>query len=90
LQELRQTVYALLHALDFSLDEAIPMIGLWSRSTAACPDRALAAGQPLERWRDSRQSDQGQAARPQQRLSTGLSPALGDSADLYLVSSVAK
>jgi hypothetical protein len=37
LQELRQTVYALLHALDFPLDEAIPMIGLWSRSTAALP-----------------------------------------------------
>jgi len=28
--------------------------------------------------------------RPQQRLSTGLSQALGDSADLYLVSGMAK
>jgi hypothetical protein len=28
LQELRPTVYALLHALDFTLDEAIPIIGL--------------------------------------------------------------
>ena len=37
LQELRPTVYALLHALDFTLDEAIPMIGLRSRSTAALP-----------------------------------------------------
>jgi hypothetical protein len=37
LQELRRTVYALLHTLDFTLDEAIPMIGLWSRSTAVLP-----------------------------------------------------
>ncbi|MBV8356596.1 MAG: hypothetical protein JO189_01465 [Deltaproteobacteria bacterium] len=35
LQEVRPLVYALLHALDFILDEAIPLIGLWPRSTAA-------------------------------------------------------
>ena len=42
LQELRPTVYALLHALDFTLDEAIPIIGLLVEI-----DRRIALIEPL-------------------------------------------
>ena len=55
LQELRPTVYALLDALDLTLDEANNR-AFGRHRPPHCPDRALAAGQPLERWRDFRQS----------------------------------
>ena len=42
LQELRPTVYALLHALDFTHDEAIPIIGLMVEI-----DRRIALIEPL-------------------------------------------
>ena len=35
LQEIRPVVYALLHVLDFTLDEARRLSGCWPRSTGA-------------------------------------------------------
>ena len=66
LQQTRDIVYAIIHALGATLDGNLPCIGCWARSTAAL--RRTSGGCPTCRapprsWaKRSRQSDHGQAA----------------------------
>jgi hypothetical protein len=86
LQEVRPRVYALLHALGFTVDEATPLIGLLAEI-----DRRIALMELLQSPnRETPARNLGKAINPArpgrpQPLSDQLPPALGDSADQDVV-----